>query len=1038
MKRLFLTAALVLTLAVSNILAAAPKREFRSVWIAAMGIDFPYKSASRGTSAAAIASAKGELTAYLDSYERMGLTGVCFHVRPNADAYYKSSYEPWSASLTGTRGKDPGWDPLAFMVEECHKRGIECYAWVNPFRIAAKAPTTSLNTAFDKEWDSMDGWIIYSKDGQWKAFNPANPDAMRHCLDVIKEIYTNYGVDGLLFDDYFYPGPGMAEDSSADDYADYEASEGGKEAGKRLSMADWRRQNVNNFVKTLYEEIQAARPDMRFGISPAGVAGASGDKYGVGRPAISSSDYMYSKIYCDPLAWLHDGTIDFISPQIYWQQTHATAPFEPLTRWYDGVCKKFNRHLYVAAGSYRLGEDSSSSTYIGGNTERGWKELAAQVEITRKHSENGSCGMIWYSAKWIDGPYTSGLGDYLIKNTYTAPALVPAVTWKGAKAYAAPASASLSNGRLSWTATKGAAANSIIRYTVYAVPTTLTVEKAMGTDGIKGEYLLGVTYSPSYSLPANVTDTSKYWYAVCVYDGYGLESAPALVNYPEKDSQAPALIAPADGAELGDEAEFSWSAVPDAQYALELSLDKDFSQVFYEVSALTATSHKVNLKEQKLTSRAQCWWRVTAAQPKSRPAESEARTFTAPERSAADYEEGYSVVKDPASYSSDGDISIENLWTRSVAEPYENFTAESNGSFNRGMTATEKCVYVSGRSANAADADIYLRVYDAESGAHMHDIKLDTKGRCAFYPCNDVMTDNAGNIIIANLTSNSSASPVRLFKVNVADGSLTDLGNFVATGRVDHVGIYGDVDSDLWYVFAGVAGSRRVLRWTVENGRPTEGVSYDFKEYYPAQSGRATGLGTAPRIHPVSPVKFYVDGANTAFTPYELTETGAVMLGSLGKSSDAYVTSPDYTDNGGAVFTVGNAQFMAYSSASPSLSVKWNIALMGKEDLSDLKYLWTVPAAGLGTVKSGTAGAPVATVPMGEGVTNVYFYSPGNGLAAYAVRNANASADDIIAPDTDAPAEYYTLQGVRVSASSLTPGIYICRRGTTVTKTLVR
>ena len=232
---------------------AEPKREFRSSWVAAMGIDWPKSTIE--------ATAKQQLINYLDKLKAANFTGACIHVRPNADALYKSTLEPWSADVSGTRGKDPGWDPLEFAVEECHKRGLECYAWVNPYRVTARSHT--YNTDFDKQWKA-NGWLISY--GSWTSFNPGDQGARRHCLDAIKEIYTNYNIDGMLFDDYFYPGDGMPENSTADDWKHY------KESKTKLSIADWRRQNVNTFVKELYDEIQAVRPDMRFGIGPAGVS----------------------------------------------------------------------------------------------------------------------------------------------------------------------------------------------------------------------------------------------------------------------------------------------------------------------------------------------------------------------------------------------------------------------------------------------------------------------------------------------------------------------------------------------------------------------------------------------------------------------------------------------------------------------------------------------------------------------------------------------------------------------------------------------
>lgn len=300
--------------------AESPKREFRSAWMAGMGIDWPKKPGNK-------TEQQQQLCDYLDNFKRQNFTGVCIHVRPNADAYYKSTLEPWSSDLTGTRGKDPGWDPLAFAVEECHKRGLECYAWLNPFRLTSSS--MEYTTKIDKEWIEK-GWIMWGLYGSWRMFNPGLEEARRHCLDVFKEIYTNYDIDGMLFDDYFYPSPGMpgakvgsshldGKDSESSDYQTW------KDSGSSLGLYDWRRNNVNTFVKEVFDELQAERPDLRFGIGPAGVGHYSASKYNLSTPNIRSSDWQYDKIYADCLAWLADGTIDFISPQIYWGRNHSTV-----------------------------------------------------------------------------------------------------------------------------------------------------------------------------------------------------------------------------------------------------------------------------------------------------------------------------------------------------------------------------------------------------------------------------------------------------------------------------------------------------------------------------------------------------------------------------------------------------------------------------------------------------------------------------------------------------------------------------------------
>lgn len=507
MKKRLLSLLLACAVAYGSAWAESPKREFRSVWMAAMGIDWPRTA---GTDEASRDAARQELVEYLDSYRQHNFTGVCIHVRPLADALYKSSYEPWSASVSGKRGVDPGWDPLAFAVSECHKRGLECYAWVNPFRIDhnGKLP----DTPQDIDW--RERGLTFTQ-GTWTVFNPGLPEAREHCMKVIEEIYSGYKIDGLLFDDYFYPGVGMPEDDS--EAPDYELW---KNSGTAMSIADWRRDNVNSFVKELYTRIQAARPDMRFGIGPAGVGGKGAAKYGVEGPGVAD-DWMYDDIFCDPLAWLNDGSVDFIAPQIYWGRSNSYSPFSPLCKWWADMAEHFGRHNYVSMASYRV-----DAADFGGNNETGWGEFAAQVRECRAEAHADTQGQIYYSAKFIDGPVRAGLGAYLAGDVYSGPALVPVVDWKDRVVYEAPQGVAASGADLRWRPVQGAD-NAIIRYSVYAIPQELPVaDVCKGGDGIDAKYLLGVSYVPAFTLPADRVE--GYRYAVCVYDGYGYESEPGV------------------------------------------------------------------------------------------------------------------------------------------------------------------------------------------------------------------------------------------------------------------------------------------------------------------------------------------------------------------------------------------------------------------------------------------------------------------------------------------------------------------------------
>lgn len=315
MKRLLPLAVLLLS-ALTAMSAPAVKREMRSAWLATVwGIDWP---SVQGTEPGDIARQKAELIEILDRLKGAGLNAVNFQVRSMCDAMYRSRLEPWSRFLTGQRGKSPrdrSWDPLQFCVEQCHKRGMECHAWVNPFRFAGGAlPSTSADMKMRNN-----GWVLtYVKkeklgrrtvDKSVSILDPGNRDARAHIVAVCREIVTGYDIDGLVFDDYFYP-EGLPLGKGYD-FEEWQQSSGG------LSQADWRRDNVRRTVADVYSMIQQVKPYVKFGISPAGVGGGNGkssSRYGLA-PSYCGNDWMYDGIYCDPLAWLEDGSVDYLSPR---------------------------------------------------------------------------------------------------------------------------------------------------------------------------------------------------------------------------------------------------------------------------------------------------------------------------------------------------------------------------------------------------------------------------------------------------------------------------------------------------------------------------------------------------------------------------------------------------------------------------------------------------------------------------------------------------------------------------------------------------
>ena len=529
-------------------MSSGVKREVRSVWMATVwALDWPSSTSST-------TAQKNEMVKYLDVLQKNNFNAVYFQVRTMSDAFYKSSYEPWSSYLTGTRGKDPGWDPLAFVVEECHKRGMECHAWVNPYRFSTGS---NWSTAQDQALKSAGMLLAYTKsDGKTTTIlNPGLESVRKRIVDVCKEIISNYDVDGLVFDDYFYP-EGIPVTSSAGDYDLWQKS------GASMTFGDWRRNNVNQMVADVYKMVQQQKPYVRFGISPAGAActsAAVAAKHGIDRCPVAS-DWQYDGIFSDPVAWLKAGTIDYISPQLYWKTNHKTNPFGPMTKWWSYVAKHFGRHHYAS---------HSISFLNSSNTTSDWEEIGKQVQFSRDYTENKAPGAVFYSAAYVTGKKQSGFGEWLQVNKFQNKALTPAIDWK--KSDLEKVQVSALNKRatvLSWTGVGN------VRYSVYAVPESVNVETL--DSNIPAEYLLGVSYKTTYTMPDD--KKSGYNYAVCVLDRYGNEYEP--VYYGQSGVEC-------IGGNSGLTADYA-----DGELRLSAVADEVF--VYNEAGALVANSRNCN------------------------------------------------------------------------------------------------------------------------------------------------------------------------------------------------------------------------------------------------------------------------------------------------------------------------------------------------------------------------------------------------------------------------------------------------------------
>ena len=490
----------------------AQKREMRSVWIATVfNIDWP-----KGDHYGKPDLMKADLIAYLEACKTANLNSVCFQVRPMCDAFYKSSYEPWSSYLSGSRGTDPGWDPLAFAVQEAHKRGLRIDAWVNPYRYSKtpEQPWAGESWSNAKDAEARKHLLTY---GGVSILDPAQQWTIDRIVNVCVEIITKYDVDGLVFDDYFYPEK-IPTSSSAGDYSEW------KNSGTSLGFGDWRRDNVNRMVKAVYATVQQHRPDCSFGISPAGVScsdAAVAKKHGV-LPIPRGSDWQYNGIFSDPVQWLEDKSIDYISPQIYWSTTNRDAPYIPLTQWWSKVANQFGRHHY--ASHY----NTSESVLTPGNA-ASYIQMLYQISANRSNTLNNAPGSIFFSAKCLkEGSWGSTFANYVAQNIYTHKAIPPAMTWKAKANYKKPGNLVKNGKQLSWDAVSN---DKMCRYAIYAVPKSTSMPYAStAQNGINSEYLEDVAYTNSYELPAD--KANNYWYAVTALDAANNEYEAATIGEP--------------------------------------------------------------------------------------------------------------------------------------------------------------------------------------------------------------------------------------------------------------------------------------------------------------------------------------------------------------------------------------------------------------------------------------------------------------------------------------------------------------------------
>lgn len=387
-----------------------PKRQFRAAWIATIdNIDWPSKRTLSSD------QQQNEFVGILDTHKKIGINAVFVQVRAASDAFYANSNEPWSEWLTGTQGKapEPFYDPMKFMIDETHDRNMEFHAWLNLNRGTQKNAKSLSNdhiTKLHPEW-----FINY---GGSKLYNFGLPEVREYIEKVAVNVVKNYDVDGLHFDDYFYPY--AIEGETFDD------SETFKEYGSEFSnIGDWRRNNINTLIRDLSKAINGEKRWVKFGISPAGVWRNESSK-NEGSPTRGLSSY--DDLYADTRKWVNSGWIDYIAPQVYFAFDHVRVPYKSLVDWWSE--NHGNRHLYIGHSVYKVDKNS---------TEKSWKtagQIGKQIRSNLKSREIS--GSVFFSSKYLVAN-NLGISDTL-KNIYKYPALLPSMPWKDGMAPNSPTS----------------------------------------------------------------------------------------------------------------------------------------------------------------------------------------------------------------------------------------------------------------------------------------------------------------------------------------------------------------------------------------------------------------------------------------------------------------------------------------------------------------------------------------------------------------------------------------------------------------------
>lgn len=470
------------------IVAQNPKREFRGAWMHTIGQGQYAKQSTEEN--------KKYLRDQLDKLQATGVNAIIFQVRPQADALYPSELEPWSRFLTGTAGVAPSpiWDPLQFMIDESHARGMELHAWLNPYRVTTSAkeklPKNHIYYKHPERFVSYDNKMY---------FDPGLPENRDFIDSVVKDIIIRYDVDAIHMDDYFYPYPKEGVDFP--DKASF------KKYGKGMEIGDWRRKNVDQLIEGLHKVIVDNKPWVRLGISPFGIwRNKTSDPKGSDTNGLQN----YDALYADVLLWTEKGWVDYMLPQLYWELEHPKASTEILAHWWNEHGN--GRHMYYGQDVNRtmIKPDLAPSTETN--------QLAHKIRLSRElPNVQGNC---WWPGYSITKNF-KGIADSLARNQQSTIALIPPYTWIDSIAPASvenlKAEKQKESTLLTWSAAKGndsmQEARAFVVY-CFAKGETINLENVAA--------IKAVTYSPFYIIPT--TETGEYTFVITALDRANNES----------------------------------------------------------------------------------------------------------------------------------------------------------------------------------------------------------------------------------------------------------------------------------------------------------------------------------------------------------------------------------------------------------------------------------------------------------------------------------------------------------------------------------